>query len=404
MSAMVNALTHRRLRRTVLSLLATALIGLSAAAQGDSNLQIHGFAAQAAVKTDNNSFFGDSQNLSTDFREAGLNLSFRPTTRLMLAGQVISRRAGELYDGMPRIDYALAALTLTESATHRSELRIGRIKNPLGLYNATRDVPFTRPSIFMPQSVYFDETRDALLSTDGITLAGELNGEFGSVTASVGIGRPPTDENAEWTLFGLDLPGELTSDYDTIAASLRYRSRNERLQLGLSVFDTTLDYEPGAAIDLPAGSVDLAFTTASLQYDWHDWTLTGEYLLLPTRFRDFGPLFPFGKATGESWYLQGEYRLLRQLTFMGRYERGYSDRSDRDGEAQSAATGGLIPAFDFFDRGVTAGITWDINRHLMLRAEYSAREGTYILSARENAPSDLQRDWHYFALQVAVRF
>ena len=50
------------------------------------------------------------------------------------------------------------------------------------------------------------------------------------------------------------------------------------------------------------------------------------------------------------------------------------------------------------------GVTWDVNQHLMLRAEYSHRDGTYVLSPRENPLSELERKWHYFALQIAVRF
>lgn len=398
---------HRPPIKSTIAMLLLTMLGsgtASGASFDDGRLQIHGFAAQAAVLTDNNSFFGDSQDLSLDFREAGINASYRPNSKLRLAGQVLSRRAGDLYDGSPRIDYALAALTLTESPRLRSELRVGRIKNEMGLYNATRDVPFTRPSIFLPQSIYFDETRDSLLSSDGATLAVNFMGDAGTFSGSIGVGRPPTDANTEWTLFGLDLPGRLSSEYDTISASLRYRSRDESLQLGLSRWDSTLRYEPGAALDLPAGEINLVFNIASLQYDWNRWTATAEYLYLPLEFRDFGPLFPFGEANGESWYLQGEYRLNPRFTLMGRYERGYSDTDDRDGKSQSAATGGLIPPFDFFDRGLTAGVTWDVNQHLMLRAEYSHRDGTYVLSPRENPLSQLERKWHYVALQIAVRF
>ncbi len=396
-----------RFFRQTWAALALTLLPLSmasAATFDDGKLQVHGFAAQAAVLTDHNSFFGDSQELSLDFREAGINASYRPNSRLRFAGQLLSRRAGELYDGTPRIDYALASLTLAESSSFRSELRVGRIKNEMGLYNAARDVPFTRPSIFLPQSIYFDETRDALMSSDGATLAFDFIGDAGTVSGSIGLGRPPTDANTEWTLFGLDLPGRLESEYDTVSASLRYRSRDESLQLALSRWDSTLRYEPGAELDLPAGEINLVFNIASLQYDWNRWTATAEYLYLPQEFKDFGPLFPFDEATGESWYLQGEYRLNSRFTLMGRFERGYSDNDDRDGVQQSAATGGLIPPFDFFDRGVTAGVTWDVNQHLMLRAEYSRRDGTYILSARENPLSELERKWHYLALQIAVRF
>ncbi|MEE4278846.1 MAG: hypothetical protein V2I82_10315 [Halieaceae bacterium] len=376
--------------------------GVEAADEGD--LRVHGFAAIATVHTDENSFFGDSQDWSTDFFEAGLNASYRVNSRVMVAGQVLARRAGELYDGSPQIDYALANIGLWQGQNYATVLRLGRIKNPLGLYNETRDVPFTRPSIFLPQSVYFDETRNALLATDGATLAGEYRHAAGNIAFSVGVGRPQADENAEWTLLGADLPGRLDSDYDALMSAVSYRSPDEKLQLGLSRYDVSLNYEPAGAFDLPAGTLDLSLNIASARYDAGIWTATAEYLYLPQRRSGTGPFLPFTSANGESYYLQGELRLGPRVTLLGRFERGASDRSDRRGLAQSATTGGLIPPFDFFDRGLTAGLTFQLTQRFMLRSEYSRREGTYILSARENPPAGLQKDWHYFAVQAALRF
>jgi hypothetical protein len=47
-------------------------------------------------------------------------------------------------------------------------MRVGRIKTAYGLYNTTRDVPFTRPSIVLPQSIYFERTRNLTVSADGV--------------------------------------------------------------------------------------------------------------------------------------------------------------------------------------------------------------------------------------------
>ncbi len=117
------------------------------------NLQLHGFLSQGYVKTSDNRFFGDSDEGSWDFREIGANLSYQPMPNLLFAGQLLSRTAGELYDGSVRLDYGLVDFTAVMEADRRLGVCVGRLKNPLGFYSDTRDVPFTRPSVFLPQSI-----------------------------------------------------------------------------------------------------------------------------------------------------------------------------------------------------------------------------------------------------------
>ncbi len=93
-------------------------------------------------------------------------------------------------------------MTLDATATRRLWVRLGRIKTPLGLCNETRDVPFTRPSIFLPQAIYFDKVRNMLLSTDGIMVYGDLYSGHGDLSFTLSGGQPVVDENVEWTLLG----------------------------------------------------------------------------------------------------------------------------------------------------------------------------------------------------------
>lgn len=395
----------RLFRRHVAPLLA-GFAALPGAIEADTpeGFQWHGFAAGGAVQTDDNAFFGDSENLSFDFLEAGINASYRLSSRVLLSGQLLSRRAGDLYDGSPQLDYALLNLTLSASPRQRSVLHLGRIKNPLGLYNATRDVPFTRPGIFLPQTVYFDKTRNTMLSTDGAMLSSEWYTRYGEISLEVGAGRPVADENVEWVFLGLDFPGKLRPGWDSLVGALWYRSPDERLRLGISGLSVESDYRPGSGFDLQAGTLGVDVALLSAQYDWNRVSLAAEYLYLPLRWRDFGPLMPFDESDGESYYLQATLRLRPDVHLMARWERGVSDRDDRNGFAQSERAFGLLPHFDFYDRSWTFGATWHLNRHLMLRGEYRRHTGTYVLSSRENSPEDLRRNWQMLAAQFAIRF
>lgn len=371
------------------------------------SFQLHGFADQALVYTSENRWFGDSPDLSFDFTEIGLNASVRPLPNLLLAGQVLSRRAGDMYDGSPVLDYGLLDLTLASSAARRLGLRLGRMKNPLGLYNETRDVPFTRPGIFLPQVVYFDRVRNLVLSTDGAMLYGELYTDAGNLALTLGSGRSVIDENVEWAYLSRDFDGDVEPDNNTWLASLWYTTQAERLKLGLSGATLRIAFDPdmGSPFTLEPGTTELIYGIASFQYNAADWTLSAEYVLEPLEWRDYGPALPDQDATGEGWYLQGTYRLRRNLELMLRYEEGFGDADDRSGRRLETRTGGLLPRHAGFSKILTAGVRWDINAQWMLRAEYAYNDGTFILSGRENPDyRDQQRYWNLFSLQAAFRF
>ena len=151
------------------SLLVCSLVanGVAPAFEVGPGIQVHGFLTQGYFNTTDNRVYGDSQDGSFDFREIGINASWRASPSVMLAGQLLSRLAGDLDDGSPTVDYALVDWSLMDTERYAFGTMFGRIKNTLGFYNDTRDVAFTRPSIVLPQQVYFDNVRNLLLSADG---------------------------------------------------------------------------------------------------------------------------------------------------------------------------------------------------------------------------------------------
>lgn len=364
------------------------------------SLQVHGFASQALVKTSDNRFFGDSPETSFDFTEIGLNASLRPHSKVLVSGQLLVRRAGDMYDGTPSLDYALADVTALASEKGRVGVRVGRIKNPFGLYNETRDVPFTRPSIFLPQVIYYDKVRNLVLSSDGVAVYGDWFGENGDLSLTFSGGRALIDENVEWAYLGTDWPGELKPDGIFWTGSLWYSTVGERLKLGLSGAVSSMRFDSRFGSPLGDGTTDFVYWIASFQYNAEDWTISSEFTREPIKWRDYGPYFPNRKLTYEGYYLQGAYRLRQDLELMLRYEEGYANRYDRDGSKN-----GFPPPFSNFSKIWTAGVRWDINQHLMVRAEYQRHDGTFALSNRENPDrSALEEKWNLFALQLSFRF
>jgi len=370
-----------------------------------SSLQVHGFAAQAALDTSDNRWFAHSDGPSLDFTEVGLNASLRPRPWLLLAGQVLARRAGEMYDGTPAIDFALADITLLSAVRQGAGLRLGRIKNPLGLYNETRDVPFTHPGIFLPQVVYFDKVRNLALATDGAMLYGETDTDLGTLSLNLGGGRAVIDNNVEWAYLGGDFPGNLEPDRNSVLAGLWFNSRSQQLKLGLSGIAAGMRFDPSprAGFTLGPGTIDLLYWVLSAQYSAERWTLTGEYAREPVHWHGFGPYFPEKKLVTEGYYVQGTWRPRPPLELLLSFQEGFADRNDHNGSR--AASAGLYPSSTQFSRILTLGLRWDISPHWMVRAEVQRNRGTFVLSPREN-PDFWQREeyWDLFAVQAVFRF
>lgn len=165
-----------------------------------NGLHVHGFLSQGYIKTTDtkNDVFGDSSSGkgSFDFREIGVNASHRPLTNLQLSGQLLSRQAGEDSKGGIRIDYGFVDYTAYATESKEFGVRLGRTKNPFGFYNDTRDVPFTRPSILLPQSIYFDRVRNIGLASDGVQLYGESRADWGDITLQFVTGFPQVDDKS----------------------------------------------------------------------------------------------------------------------------------------------------------------------------------------------------------------
>lgn len=392
------------MRRLILAFLSTLSLASAHAEEALwDDWQVHGFASQAAVKTSDNHFFGNSPATSFDFTEIGVNASLLLNPKILLAGQLLARRAGEMYDGTPALDYGLADIMLASSAEQRWGIRVGRIKNPLGIYNETRDVPFTHPGIFLPQVIYYDKVRNLVLSTDGLLFHSESYNDQGALSLAVGGGRSVIDDNVEWVYLGNDFDGDLRDSYIGLFR-IWYTTPSERLQFGLSGAELLFQFNPGQNSPLGDGTIESFFWTASFQYSAEDWTLTAEYAGEPIEWRGFGPVPLDRKGTTEGYYLQGTYRFHPDVELLLRYEEGFADRNNRDGIRDSMLAGGL-PPFNSFSKIWTAGLRWNIDRHWMVRAEYQRHHGTFVLSPRENLDhSQLRADWNLFAVQAAFRF
>jgi Phosphate-selective porin O and P len=380
------------------------------------NLKFQGFASQAFIATSDNNVFGKTdQGGGFGFTEIGLNALFRPTSRLQFSAQMLSRRAGEGGNaGEPRLDFGFVDYLLYSHETHQFGIRVGRLKNPFGFYNDTRDVAFTRPSILLPQSIYFDRTRNLGLSADSVQLYGETSHPtIGNFSVQLGVTRPLTkNRETEFAIFNTDkLPGEISPEASFIGRGI-YETHDARFRFAISGIWLNTHYSPGVNDRLTRGSFSFSPLFLSAQYNAEKWSLTAEYALRRLDFKNFGvPALDVqaDNTTGESFYVQGVYRFHPKWEALLRYDVFFADRNDRNGKeyVQWQQDNNLTPrpAHSRFARDLTVGLRWNITPQIMARFEYHYINGTGWLSGLDNSVSSATvKEWDLFAAQLSFRF
>lgn len=368
--------------------------------------EVHGFLSQGYFLTSSNKLFGDSnRGGSLDYTYAGINAAWQPLSRLQLSSEILFRRVSKEDEGDILLVYGLADYSFLSTADHRLGVRLGRVRVPLGLYFDTFEVPFTRPSILLPQSIYFEQSFELNLSADGAQFYGERRAPWGDLTLELGGVWPRADNlDTELAVFGRDAPGEL-DNHLSFVGRLAYEFDGGRLRLALSGARVETGYNPRfpPPNDLAAGTDLFQPIIASAQYDTEQWNFTTEYALRPIKHTGFGPQFPDFDIVGESYYGQVIYRLAPHWEAMSRYDVLFNDRDDRDGTKFKAQTG--LPAHTQFAKDWTVGLRYNITSSLTVRAEYHRVYGTGWLRVQDNPDATvLEKQWDLFALLLSYRF
>jgi len=377
------------------------------------DLIVHGFFTQNAIHTSANNFYGSSENsVSGDYTEAGLNVFFSPFDNLSFSSQILYRNAGKVDSDKVDFDYGFIDLSLNGYEDGNYGIRLGRIKNPLGLYNETRDVAFTTPSILLPQGIYYDRSRALLRASDGMQLYFEHRNNNDNLFFKLNYGKARNDNDE---LLNAIIPyptsiipfypqGELEASgtSPSILGQLIYERNAGEMVYVFSYADVSLQYDPEDVDFFTDGTTDFELYILSAQYHGEKFSLTGEYLYQKNDFSGFGSFYPDVEPTSESWYLQGGYRIKYNWQLYARYDEHYLNTDDRTGRANDLIGS---PRHISFSKDVMFGVRWDVNASVMVRAEYHNINGTSWLTTADNPDrSKTKRYWDVLALQLSLRF
>lgn len=410
----------------VLGVTAAVIMAPASALDLGSSSELHGFVSQAYLYSPDNPYAGtDSLDGSFKFRELGITGFTEVSPEFRLAGQVISRQRDESDDGDLRIDFLLADYLFHSDMGTTAGIRLGRVKNNVGFYNAIRDIPSARPGFNVPDSIYFDSLRDTILSTDGINLYGSLVLQDNQLSWEFFAGERAIDgEKLEYYLYGLPINEGEFEDVPLIGLNLNFVPAAQRnLKLGLSLVDADIDLDNPMSVSdaqmalFTAGmgdiavnpqnyvtgtSIDALFAILSVQYSYHDWVITAEYMKLFSDLElQLAGMNTERSSTTEAYYLQVEWLPTLATSWFARYEELYLDNDDRSGSD-------LLPTnnpYRGFGKGWSLGGKWMFYPRWTVTGQASFNEGTAWLPSYSGIEDEsISKYWNYYVISLTFQF
>jgi hypothetical protein len=211
------------------------------------------------------------------------------------------------------------------------DTQIGRNKNYHWLYSLTGDVSYTRSTIVLPQSLYFDILRDVVLGFDGIVLIAQTHNKLGEWDLNFSYGNSRISVEQRKNLVGSNPSGKLKYDFYT-QFSLYWRPKLTNFQFGFALLDADFSYQRGDNDMLPSGDETSQRIMFNFLYQGQHWEIASEVM----RERIIGESILFSgfysDITAESGYLQAWHFLSNQLTVLVRLDIYDRDRKNRDSQ------------------------------------------------------------------------
>ncbi len=365
---------HRRIVKLVLLCLCAGQPALRAQEFKifDRTVQIHGFASQGFVHTnDNNWLTMNTSNVgSGEFTDFGANASSQITDKLRVGAQLYDRNLGQLGRWHPSLDWALADYRFKPWFG----IRAGKVKTVIGLYNDTQDLDFLHPFALLPQSVYPTDLRDSTIAHTGGDVYGDihLRKPLGKLSYTAYAGWRKDSQEGGYPYLLQTIPISLTS-YGGLqyGGDLRWTTPLKGLLVGASRMNEDIT---GRGTTTALGPV--------VPFEEHsnaDWTnqFYGQYtigrLQMDSEWRRywrnqqvFNGLYDV-QTDARGVYVSGSYRFAKWLQLGSYFSRFFLNEPVNTFPGHSPTSGHIN------DRVVTGRV--DLNRFLNVKVEGHFMDG-----------------------------
>jgi hypothetical protein len=390
------------MNRLLIGAMALALWVTPATAQSldDLNIQIHGYATQGFVYSNqNNVFTTNSSNGSPAWTEAVMNVTALPTPKLRVGVQARYFLLGNFGNEIA-LDWADADYKVND----KFGVRFGKVKIPNNLFNETQDIDPSYMWALLPQSVYTLPDRNSMLSQYGGVVYGtvKIGENLGKVEyRGWGGNQIIAGSDGYWIALreaGMNLPNGLSGmDY---GAALHWKTPLTGLMIGGSdirrpAWSSPLTFEPAPG-ELLNGSMDVkAFNEWAVFgiYEKNKVMVAGEYnKLAPEILLSFPNLpipFPVDKR---QWYGMASYKVTGKLT-AGIYD------SQQINHALPLSTGPARSSKDWVASG-----RYDFSQFLYAKAEEHFIDGTDNYFDTGTNPNGIKPTTKLMVLKLGVSF
>lgn len=348
----------------------------------DRTIQVHGFASQGFVHTDQNNWLTmNTSNVgSGQFTEFGANASTQITDSFRFGAQIYDRELGQLGRWHPQLDWAVADYHFRRWLSFRG----GKVKTTMGLYNDTQDMDFLHTFALLPQGVYSTDMRDATLAHYGGDIYGTVKTKKAGDFSYTAYGGDRRDSLYGGYPYNLQMHGLYIQKYGgpVVGGDLRWDTPVKGLLAGTSYM-----YEMITAHELLNPSVALGgpnILTPSLEWSKDDFVnqyyasyskgnlrVDSEYRRY---YRDqdiFSGAFEI-QTDIRPWYVSGSYRINKRLE-LGSYYSHFIINGNINVPGQSFSPSVSDPDRHLYDKVVTARI--DLKRFWYAKIEGHFMDG-----------------------------
>ncbi len=404
------------------------------------DVDIHGFISQGYLYSDDHKYLlADTDDGTFEFNEMGISFATKINADLRIGMQLLSRDLGSIGDDDVEIDWAYA------DYRYRNWLgiRVGKIKQPGGIYNQSRDVDAARTCVLLPSSIYDEQFREASLTAKGVGFYGMLPG-FIDYQVVYGVRTIPLDgglvhsiEHAAPAIRIDDLDvdagftGELfwNTPLDGLRVGYAYAKADVDMHINeydfnaaeVAVIEAAQGLFPGTIppgwmnVDIPM-PVEFKWDRFSVEYTYENFVISSEY---NSTELDIG----WRGEESEDYYVMTTYRFTDWFELGFYYSAHYAQKDDKDGKkAQAAydawiAEGGSTPAaplkplgsLQFKEMGYledyAISMRFDVNIYWIVKIEFHMMDGLNGLDFSESDdPNDPDPYWTLFAVKASYSF
>lgn len=357
-----------RRRRLTLLLLGAAVLGLGATRAwgedtgSESSVEVHGFGGWAYAETDGNRYLIGTDDGNYDNASFALNVTGRIGSKLKLVGQV-ELESGFIEDEGTEVELEFAFAEWAFSDAVR--LRVGRGRQPFGIYGEIFEVGTLRPFFLVPSGIYGPQGFHSE-SYDGLGLVGSSYGNRWGMQYDLYGGRIAGSLDLPSLVVATTLEGALNGteafDYeleDVVGGRFNVIPPVEGMLFGVSAYRGERSF---AAFTTGLLAAPRTYTAWGAHAEWANetWQIRAEYAVAEEK--------DLSEANGS--YFEVAYHITRGWQVAGRYDRW---DIDVDGLAASPRRRLLDQIFEHED--LAFGLNYWFSPNFVLKLDYHMAEG-----------------------------